>query len=40
MVDLIHLGLHIAIDLEINLKAALSMKLKRPIILVKAPWTQ
>lgn len=35
MVDLIHLGLHTAIDLEINLKAVVSMSLKRPIILVK-----
>lgn len=35
MVDLIHLGLHTAVDLEINLKAVVSMSLKRPIILVK-----
>lgn len=34
MVDLIHLGLHTAVDLEINLKVV-SMSLKRPIILVK-----
>lgn len=38
--DLIHLSLHTATDLAMNLTAAVRMSLKRQIILVKAPWAQ
>lgn len=40
MEDLIQLSLYNATDLKTSLTAASSMNLKKPIILVKAPWAQ